>query len=117
MDWDKIKLGLGSAVGGAVLLAVVGFNWGGWVTSGTADAMAQEIAANAVAERFAPFCIAQFNKDADRDQKLKEFRDKDSWNGRKYIEQQGWATLLGEKSPDSKIAEVCAKRLMKSSAT
>lgn len=112
MDWDKIKLGLWSAVGGAILLAVVGFTWGGWVTGGTAQAMAEETAANKVAERFAPFCVAQFNKDSERDRKLKEFKEKDSWNGQKYVEQQGWATILGETEPDSKVAEVCAKQLL-----
>ena len=45
MDWEKIKLGSWSAIRGAALLAVVGFNYGGWVTSGTAAAMAKEFAA------------------------------------------------------------------------
>ena len=114
MDWEKIKFGLLSAVGGAIVLAVVGFNWGGWVTSGTAEAMAKETAANAVAKRFTTICIAQFNLDAKREQKLKEFKEKDSWNGQRYIEEQGWATIPGEEKPDSKVAEVCAKRLMES---
>lgn len=114
MDWDKIKLGFWCAAGGALLLAVVGFKWGGWVTGGNAKAMAEEFAANVVALRFAPFCVAQSKKDSESEQKLKEFRAMDSWNGQKYIEQQGWATLLGETTPDSKVAEVCAKRLMDS---
>jgi len=29
MDWGKVKLGLWGAAGGAVVLAMVGFNWGG----------------------------------------------------------------------------------------
>ena len=41
MDWEKIKFGLLSAVGGAIVLAVIGFNWGGWVTTGSAEAMAR----------------------------------------------------------------------------
>jgi hypothetical protein len=40
MDSEKIKFGLLSAAGGAILLAVIGFNYGGWVTTGTAEAMA-----------------------------------------------------------------------------
>jgi len=62
MDWDKIKLGGWSALGGAAVLALVGFNYGGWVTSGTAAAMAKEIAAHAVAERLGTICCAQFNR-------------------------------------------------------
>jgi len=111
MDWDKLKLGLWSAVGGAILLAIVGFKWGGWVTGGTAQTMAEEFAANEVAERFAPFCVAQFDKDSERDRKLKEFKEKDSWNGQKYVEKQGWATIIGETEPNSMLAEVCARQL------
>lgn len=43
----------------------VGFNYGGWVTSGTAAAMAKETAADAVAERLGTICVAQFNSDSD----------------------------------------------------
>ncbi len=114
MDWDKIKLGFWSAVGGAILTAIVGFNWGGWVTSGTASVMAKEIAENAVAKRFTPICLAQANRDPNKEQKLKEFKAKDSWDGQKYVEAQGWATLPGEEKPDSKVAEGCAKQLMES---
>ena len=29
-----------------------------------------------------------------------------------YIENQGWATMLGEKEPDSKIAEKCSEMIL-----
>jgi hypothetical protein len=111
MDWDKIKLGLWSGVGGAILAAIVGFNWGGWVTSGTAEVMAKEIAENAVAKRFTPICLARVNQDPEKERKLKEFKAKDAWDGQRYVEEQGWATLPGEEKPDGKIAEGCAKQL------
>jgi len=114
MDWNKIKLGFWSGVGGAILAAIVGFNWGGWVTGGTAEVMAKEIAEIAVAKRFTPICLAQANRDPNKEQKLKEFKAKDSWDGQKYVEAQGWATLPGEEKPDSKIAEGCAKQLAES---
>ena len=112
MDWDKVKLGGWSAAGGAVLAMIVGFNWGGWVTGGTADVLAKEIAENAVAKRFTPSCVARFNQDANKEQKLKEIKAKDAWDGQKFVEEQGWATLPGEERPDSKVAEGCAKSLM-----
>ncbi len=43
MNWEKIKLGLWSAIGGAVVLAIIGFTWGGWVSGGTAREMAEEM--------------------------------------------------------------------------
>ncbi len=111
MDWEKIKLGFWSAIGGGIILAFIGFNWGGWVTGGTARAMAEEMAANAVTDRLALICVAQFNQDPEKDQKLNELKKKDSWDQRQYVEQQGWATMLGEKKPDSTVAQACAEQL------
>jgi hypothetical protein len=111
MDTEKTKLVAGSAVGGAILLAVVGFNWGGWVTGGSAAAMAKESAADAVTERLGSICVAQFNSDAQKLQKLKEMKEKDSWDKGRYIETQGWAIMPGEDKPDSRVADACAKQL------
>lgn len=111
MDRDKIKLGSWSAIGGAAVLAVVGFNYGGWVTSGTAAAMAKETAADAVADRLGTICVAQFNRDAAREEKLKEMKGKDPWDKARYIEKQSWAIMPGDDKPDSKVADACAKHL------
>ena len=111
MDWDKIKLGSWSALGGAIVLAYAGFNFGGWVTGGTAAAMAKEIAANAVAERLGTICAAQFNRDSEKDQKLKEMKGKDTWDKGRYIEKQSWAIMPGEDKPDNGVADACAKLL------
>ena len=111
MDWEKIKLGSWSAVGGAIVLAVVGFNWGGWVTGGAAAAMAKEIAADAVAERLGSICVAQFNRDSEKGQKLEEMKGKDSWDKGRYVEKQSWAIMPGEDKPDSKVADACARQL------
>jgi hypothetical protein len=111
MDMEKIKLGLLSAVGGAILLAIIGFNYGGWVTTGTAEAMAKETAANAVAERLGSICVAQFNGDSERSHKLKEMKEKESWDKARYVEKQSWAIMPGEDKPDSRVADACAKQL------
>ena len=111
MDWDKIKLGSWSALGGAIVLAYVGFNFGGWVTGGSAAAMAKEIAADTVAERLGSICVAQFNRDMEKDQKLKDIIGKDTWDVGRYIEKQNWAIMPGEDKADSKVADSCAKLL------
>ena len=109
MDWDKTKFGLLSAAGGAIVLAVVGFNWGGWVTTGSAEAMAKEIAANAVAERLGSICVAQANRDLQKGQKLSEMKGQDVWERGRYIEKQSWAIMPGDEKADSKVADACAK--------
>jgi hypothetical protein len=111
MDWEKIKLGSWSAIGGAIAVAYIGFNVGGWYTGGGAAAMAKEAAADAVSERLASICVAQFNRDSDKAQKLKEMKDKDSWDKARYIEKQSWAIMPGEDKPDSRVADACAKQL------
>lgn len=115
MDWEKIKLGSWSAIGGAIVLAVVGFNWGGWVTGGAAAAMAKEAATVAVAERLGLICVAQFNRDPEKDRKLKEMKGKDSWDRGRYIETQSWAIMPGEDRPESRVADACAKQLTEKS--
>ena len=111
MDWEKIKAGLWGAAGGAIAMAYVGFNWGGWVTGGAAQVMAKESAAIAVVERLGAICVAQFDRDAAKNRKLKEIQDKDTWDKGKFIETQSWAIMPGADKPESGVAEACAKQL------
>ena len=113
MDWEKIKLGSWSAVGGAIITMYVGFNVGGWMTNGAAEAMAKESAATAVAERLGTICVAQFNRDTAKSQKIIEMKDKDAWENGRYIDKQSWAIMPGEEKPESGVADACAKQLSK----
>ena len=115
MNSEKIKLGLWSGVGGAVVAVYVGFNFGGWMTSGTAEAMAKETAATAVAERLGTICLAQLNRDAAKSQKLAQVKDKDSWEMGRFIETQSWAIMPGAEKPDQGVADACAKQFAKKS--
>ena len=112
MDSEKIKLGLWSGLGGAVIAVYVGFNFGGWVTNGTAEAMAKETAATAVADRLGTICLAQLNKDLAKTQKLLEVQGKDAWETGRFIEKQRWAIMPGDEKVESGVAESCAKQLV-----
>ncbi len=112
MDWEKIKPGLWGALGGAIVLAIIGFAWGGWVTGGTAQEKAEEMAENAVVARLAPICVEQFRQDSEKDQKLNDLKKEDSWKRNEFVEKQGWATMPGEKKPDSKVAGKCAEMIV-----
>ena len=37
------------------------------------------MAADAVADRLTPICVAQFNQDPEKDKKLEAFKEMDSW--------------------------------------
>ena len=112
VNWEEIKPVLWGAVGGGVVLAIIGFTWGGWVTGGTAQQMAEESARKAVVARLAPICVEQFSQDSEKDQKLKELKEEGSWKRDDYVEKQGWATMPGEKEADSTVAVKCAELLM-----
>jgi hypothetical protein len=99
-------------VGSVIGALIVGFAFGGWVTGGTAQKMADQSGVDAVVERLVPICVYQFNQDPQKDQKLKDLKALSSYQRREYVEKQGWATIPGEKAPDSKVADTCAKRLV-----
>ena len=89
MDMEKIKLGLWGAAGGAVVLAIIGFTWGGWVTGSTAQQMSADAAEKAVVDRLTPICVEQYNRDPEKDRKLAEMKKIDSWSRNDYVEKQG----------------------------
>lgn len=111
MNWEKIKLGLWSAVGGAIVVTYVGFNVAGWVTGGAAQVMAKELAANAVTQRLGRICVAQLNLDTAKSQKLVEMKDKDPWEKGIFIGKQTWAIMPGDDKPESGVADACVRQL------
>ena len=112
MNLEKIKLIVMGAVGGGIILAIIGFAWAGWVTGSTAEEMAEEFAQIAVIARLGPICVEQFNQDPEKDQKLKKLKGTDSWQRSKFVGEQGWATMPGEKEADSDVAGKCADLLV-----
>ncbi len=116
--WSEFQLTKTSAfwvgVAVAALTMIIGFNWGGWVTGGTAQSVAQQSAEDAVVKRLAPICVSQYKLTPGKDQKLAELQKVDGWQRGEYVEKQGWATMPGEEKPDRKVAEACAKLLIPS---
>lgn len=101
-----------SCVASVVLTMIVGFSWGGWVTGSTALKMAEAKGEDAVVGRLAPFCVIQVNADPKKAEKVKELKDVSAWERGDYVKKQGWATMPGDKEPESKIADACAKLIV-----
>jgi hypothetical protein len=101
-----------SWVASVALTMIIGFVWGGWVTSAKAQTMAESTAKDAVTQRLAPICVAQFNQDPGRDQKLVAFGETGGSQRRTYVQDQGWATMPGEQKPDRQVADKCVELLM-----
>ena len=112
VNWEKTKPALWSAAGGAIVLAIIGFQWAGWVTGGTAQEMAAKAAKTAVVDRLAAICVEQFEQDSEKVQKFQILKEASNWDRDDYVEEQGWATMPDEKEADSKVAGKCAELLV-----
>jgi hypothetical protein len=99
---------LQGAAAGAVAALVIGFNWGGWVTGGTAKEMVQKGASTALVLALSPICVDKFQNSADAAMNLMEFKKVNSWQQGSYIEKGGWATMPGGEPANAAVAQACA---------
>ncbi len=102
---------LQGAAAGAVATIFLGFNWGGWVTGGTAKEMVQKSTSRAVVSALAPICVDKFNRQTNAAASLVELKKVSSWQQGSFIEKGGWATMPGTTAPDSDVARLCAETL------
>ena len=91
--------------------AIVGFNWGGWVTQGTAAKMVAKSAESARAEMAADLCVDRFGRGADASEQLAKLRGSDTWKRASLVEDGGWVTLPGTEKPVLGAASLCAEKL------
>ena len=110
---SEVKPAAWGAVGGAIALAIVGFNWGGWVTGATANKNAKEAADTAIVRVLAPICAEKFQQQADASVKIVELKKVSSWERGTFVEKGGWATMPGSISPSTGVARACAELLDK----
>jgi len=86
---------------------IIGFAWGGWTTGGTSR---QRTDAAVLATR-AAICVAQFIKDPNYKEKLKELKALDSYERSAFIEKGGWDKMPGEQKPIYDVSRACADGL------
>jgi hypothetical protein len=103
----KVKFGVWGLICGAVIAMIIGFAWGGWITGGTAQKMTGE----AVLASQAAICVAQFMKQPNHEEQLKELGKVDSWKRSEFIEKGGWDKMPGQEKAGSSVAQACAKGL------
>ena len=100
----KIKYGVWSLFIGAVIAMIIGFGWGGWTTAATNEKMSEE----AVLASQAAICVAQFVKQPNHEEKLKELAELNEWKRPEFIEKGGWDKMPGQKETDYGVARACA---------
>ncbi len=108
---ENVKPLLTGAIGGAVVLAIVGFTWGGWVTAGTAESMATKRAKSATVAVLAPICVAKFQEESGYDTNLSQLNETRAYQRAAFIEKGGWATMPGSEKSDRDVAKACAEMI------
>ena len=103
----KIKYGVWSLIFGAVIAMIIGFAWGGWSTAATT----QKISEEAVLASQAAICVAQFMKQPNNKEKLKEIEKTSSWERANFIEKGGWDKMPGQETAGYLVARACADGL------
>ncbi len=100
---EKVTYGVWGLIGGAVVAMIVGFVWGGWTTSSTSQTKSDA----AVLASQAAICVAQFIKEPNSQEKLKEFEKIDSYKRSEFIEKGGWDKMPGQKEASYGVANAC----------
>lgn len=108
-----LKPGISGAVCGAVVAAIAGFSWAGWVTGGSAKAMAAEAADSAVISALVPICVSQAMADPDSATKLTAIKGQSSFKRSDGVVEAGWATMPGSTEANKVLARACATELTK----
>jgi hypothetical protein len=122
-EYQASKTVLFWACAGSVMVAtIVGFSWGGWVTGGSAQEMADESAAQARQELAAVVCVDRFMAGPDAGVQLTALQEITTPRGQgKFVEDGGWAIIVPASGPtdykaradDRKAAGLCAEELAK----
>ncbi len=103
----KVKFGVWGIIVGAVIALIIGFAWGGWTTSGTTQRMSEE----AVLASQAAICVAQFMKEPNHKEKLKELKELSSYQRADLIEKGGWDIMPGQEKAGYAVARACTDGL------
>jgi len=114
-QYQASKTALFWACAGSVVAAtIVGFSWGGWVTGGSAQAMADKAAAQARQELAAVVCVDRFMAAADAGVQLAALQEMtSSYTQGQFVRDGGWASMSANSTDARKAAGLCAEELDK----
>ncbi|HEX5078057.1 MAG TPA: hypothetical protein VFV80_02825 [Geminicoccaceae bacterium] len=110
-----------ACAGSAIAATIVGFSWGGWVTGGTAQTMADKAGAQVRQSVAARVCVDRFMAAPDAAAQLAALQKMtSSYTQRQFVQDGGWAIIpvsaaasstAANTTDDRKAAELCAEEL------
>ncbi len=105
----SVKPAIWGAIGGAAAAMIIGFNWGGWVTGGTAGEMAVASARDASILALTPLCVAKAEQQPEQLELLK--KESSSYGRGNFVTKAGWVANVNEKYR-SAVASACGSTLV-----
>ncbi len=105
------KPGIYGAIVGGVIVSIVGFSAGGWMTGSKANEMARSMADDQVIAALVPVCHNSAAADPDREAKTATIMQSVGYSRYKAVMEAGWATPPGSDSPDVNLARACVEGL------
>lgn len=94
------------------MLAIVGFSsYGGWVTGGTAQEMADKAGNDVGTQIVSALCVKKFVAAPGASMQLAKLKEAKSWDRDNFIEDGGWATIDGVEDGIDGVADACAEQL------
>ena len=116
--WDGLQpsktMLVWSCIGSVAVALIAGFTWGGWVTGGTAQDLAQDAADQSRYELASTICADRFMAANDAKAQLTALQAIDSsYQQRQFIDEGGWATMPGQDKGARQTSELCAAVLDK----
>jgi len=110
---ESLKRLLQGAAAGAVACMIIGFGWGGWVTSSTANKMMAAATDKAVIATLAPGCAAKFRLLPDAADRMAVLvANKDSSYKMRDAFPEALITQPGKSYIDSDLTSACAALLL-----
>jgi hypothetical protein len=108
-EW--LKPALYGVACGAIAVTVIGFNWGGWVTGGTAREMATEQSRIEVVTALTSICVDQSKRDPQLAERLALLKASSSYERGDLVMKNGWATMPGTSEGNRRVAIACADKV------
>lgn len=103
---------IGGVVIGAVVAMITLLSTGWMVTSGLAETMKETAVHNAMKNKLASICVAQFERSANQDAVIDKLKSRQEWERGNFVAERGWATMPGSESSESFVANECAERIV-----
>ena len=102
---------LWSCIGTVLMTMIIGFTWGGWMTTGRSELMAAGAVHEARTELMATLCVNRFINFEDVADQLADFQKSGSWEQRDIVRNGGWTNVGARDQPLENAVNVCAERI------